>query len=277
MSRRAAPRYAIPRHALRRGAALLGGALALAMLGLSPVYGPSAAEAKADPATLFSSAFAAYAKGETALAVERYRKAAALGHLPASWKLARMYETGDGVEPSPALAQETYRAIAQRYGSIRPGDRDAVYVASAFVRLGDYARRGVEGFAEPDRALARRAYFYAATYFGDTDAQFELGRMMASEGVSGPSVRNGLRWLKSAADKGDARASAVLGSALFEGRGIGARPLEGLTMMMRAVDLVRQADREWAAALLDAALATAAPDLVRAARAALGGEPEGSS
>ena len=261
----------------RRRTGVLAAALALGVLGLSPVHGPSAAEANPDPATLFAGAFAAYAQGETALAVERYRKAAALGHLPASWKLARMYETGDGVERSDALAHETYRAIAQRYGSIRPGDRDAVYVASAFVRLGDYARLGVPDHAEPDPALARRAYFYAASYFGDTDAQFELGRMLVARRAGDPSLRNGLRWLKSAADKGDARASAVLGRALFLGHGIEARPIEGLAMTMEAETRVREADRKWVGDLLGGMLEGSPRDLVLAARATLRDEPEGSN
>ena len=261
----------------RHRTGLLAATLALGVLGLSPLHGPSAAEANPDPATLFAGAFAAYAQGETALALERYRRASALGHLPASWKLARMYETGDGVERSPALAHETYRAIAQRYGSIRPGDRDAVYVASAFVRLGDYARLGVPNHAEPDPALAQRAYFYAASYFGDTDAQFELGRMLVRHDKGDPSLRNGLRWLKSASDKGDARASAVLGRALFEGHGTAARPVKGLAMAMEAETRVREADREWVGDLLDGMMEGASRDVVLAARAAMRDEPEGSN
>ena len=260
-----------------RCATALAGALALASLGLSPVNGPSAAEANDDPTAIFAAAFTAYASGNIAVALQRYKRAAELGHLPASWKLARMYESGEGVDRSEALAHETYRAIAERYGSIRPGDRDAVYVASAFVRLGDYARLGVPGHFKPDRVLARRAYFYAASYFGDADAQFELGRMMIEDDGVGPALRNGLRWLKSAADKGDARASAMLGSALYEGRGVTARPVEGLAMMIRAASAVREADREWVAALLDDTLAGASIDTVRAARALATEVVEGST
>ena len=264
--------------AMRRlRARLTGATLAVALIALAPGAGTIAAEAKVDPNAIFAAAFTAYAGGNIALALERYREAAALGHLPASWKLARMYENGEGVERSEVLAHETYRAIATQYGSIRPGDRDAVYVASAFVRLGDYARLGVPDHLEPDPVLARRAYFYAASYFGDADAQFELGRLMIAGGPDDPATRNGLRWLKSAADKGDARASAVLGAALFRGRGVRARPVEGLAMVLRAADAVREADREWVSALRDEALAEASTDLVRAARKRAGEEPEGSS
>lgn len=248
-----------------------------AALVAAPAGAQGVREPASDPASLFAAAFSAYAAGNVRVALERYRDAAALGHLPASWKLARMYESGEGVERSDVLAHDTYRAIARRYGSIAPGDRDAVYVASAFVHLGDYARRGIEGHAEPDPVLARRAYFYAATYFGDADAQFELGRMLLRGEGGEASPRNGLRWLKSAADKGDARASAVLGAALHRGEGTPARPVDGLAMVLRAADEVREADREWVAALLADVLATADPAVERTARVMAAGEPDGAS
>ena len=207
-----------------------------------------------DPASLFATAFTAYATGDTATALAGYRDAARLGHLPAAWKLARMYESGDGVDRSDARAFELYRDIARRFGSIRPRDRDAVYVSSAFLHLAHYFRDGIEGGIAADPTRARLTFFYAASYFGDADAQFELGSMMMA-GAGGPrDQRNGLRWLNSAAEKGHTGAAARLGSALFHGRGTPPRRIDGLAMLLRAAVDAREVDRGWIEALRDAAL-----------------------
>ena len=239
-----------------------------ALVAVAPPAFAQQGSVRADPTALFASAFSAYSAGDPALALDRYRQAAELGHLPARWKLARMYEGGDGIERSPEAAYHTYRSIAARFGSIRPRDRDAVYVASAFVRLGDYQRNGVPGVLEPDPVAARRSFFYAAGYFGDATAQFELGRMLLT-GEGGPKdVRNALRWLKSAADKDDVGATALLGSALVHGEGIVARPVEGMSMILKASENAREADRPWIEAIRAAAIAHTTPADVASARAA---------
>ena len=227
-------------------------------LALSATVGAGVAMAQGprenDPGVLFSKAYSAYAAGKTGEALTGYRAAAELGHLAAAWKLARMYESGDGIERSDAQAFATYREIARRFGDIRPRDRDAVYVSSAFLRLAHYLREGVDSVTEPNESAARRAYFYAASYFGDADAQFELGRMMLA-GEGGPrAARNALRWLNSAAQKGHVGATARLGAALYYGEGTEPRRIQGLAMLMRAAAEAREGERNWIEPLRDDAL-----------------------
>lgn len=239
-----------------------------ALLAIALIAAPAAAGAQApSPAALFSEAYAASQEGDRARALQAYREAAELGHLPAAWKLARMYESGDSVERSDAEAFAIYERIARRFGRIRPRDREAVYVSSAFLHLARYLNEGIEGVVPADRAAARRAYFYAASYFGDADAQFELGRMMLAGDGGRSDPRNGLRWLNSAAQKGHVGATARLGAALYGGEGIAARPVEGLSMLMRAADEAREVDRAWIEALRDRALAAATLETAAAARA----------
>ena len=240
-------------------ARLLAAAIALAPVG--------AAAQGANPAALFSEAYAAFQEGDAESAVRGYSEAAELGHLPAAWKLARMHESGDGVEQSDAEAFAAYERIARRFGRIRPRDREAVYVSSAFLHLAHYLRTGIDPVLPADPVAARRAYFYAASYFGDADAQFELGRMMLSGSGGRQDGRNGLRWLNSAAQKGHVGATARLGAALYHGEGIAARPVEGLSMLMQAAGDAREADRSWIEGLRDEALATATREIAAAAKA----------
>jgi TPR repeat protein len=60
-------------------------------------------------------------------------------------------------------------------------------------------------------------YAYAASYFGDADAQYSLAKLFldGSSGVKDP--RQALRWLNLAANKGQARAQALLGHLIFKG------------------------------------------------------------
>jgi hypothetical protein len=67
----------------------------------------------------------------------------------------------------------------------------------------------------PDAARAREMFAYAASYFGDADAQYQLGRLYLDGTPSDP--HQAARWFQLAATKGDCRAEAVLGDMLFQG------------------------------------------------------------
>ena len=56
-------------------------------------------------------------------------------------------------------------------------------VANAFVALGNYHLEGIPDTPiKPDIERAREMYTYAASYFGDPDAQYRLGRMFLNVG-----------------------------------------------------------------------------------------------
>ena len=60
-------------------------------------------------------------------------------------------------------------------------------------------------------------FAYAASYFGDSDAQYQLGRLFF-EGKGKGIVRDprqAVRWLSLAANKGQYEAQALLGNILF--------------------------------------------------------------
>ena len=233
--------------------------------GLDADFDPSAPTLEKQAGLEFTNAFAAYSEGDKSGALALYRSAADKGHIGALWKIGRMYATGDGIEPDPAQAFVAYQQMAQRHGNIPPNDRDAVYVASAFVSLADMLRTGVDGSVEADAAAARNVYFYAASYFGNREAQYALGRMFLA-GEGGPeSSRQAARWLKLAADKGHIAAEAVLGEMLFDGNGVKRRPTLGLSMLTRARHFARGEEREWIAEMQERAFSAATEEVRRAA------------
>jgi uncharacterized protein len=175
---------------------------------------------------------------EGALYSEAARKsleaAARSGDVEATWKLGRMYADGDGVTQSDPRAFEYFRMLADSHGDETPGTGPAVFVAKAFVALGGYYLTGIPNSdVKPDPVHAHDMFNYAASYFGDPDAQYHLGRMYLDGQGVGKNTKQGLRWLSLAADKGQYQAQAVLGALLFTGQSVprdGARGLMWLTL-----------------------------------------------
>lgn len=207
----------------------------LVLLSLVATSASGAAEPDITPTEAFRSGYAAYKKGDTQEAVEALNYAASKGHAASLWKLGRMYATGDGVPEDEIKAFDFFRRIANEYADGNPRGYEAPYVADAFVRLAGYHQAGIEGKLEPDPALARRYYSYAASYFGDPDAQHQLARMFLA-GEGGPkSARQAARWFKLAAEKGHASAQAELGRLLYEGVGVERNVVRGLMWLSLAV------------------------------------------
>ena len=139
------------------------------------------------------------------------------------------------------MAQDDQRAfayfshIANTHPDEPPGTAQARIVANAFVALGHYYLKGIPNTAiVPDASRAREMFSYAASYFGDADAQYQLGRLYLDGTPSDP--RQAARWFQLAATKGDCRAEAVLGDMLFEGKHVPRQAARGLMWLTLARD-----------------------------------------
>ena len=78
-------------------------------------------------------------------------------------------------------------------------------VANALVALGRYYLTGIPNSkitADPERA--REMFSYAASYFGNADAQYGLARLYLTPDASRDDFTYGARWLGLAAQKGPA-------------------------------------------------------------------------
>jgi TPR repeat protein len=197
------------------------------------VTGFAAGAAKAldpnlSPAEALRSGYEAYKAGDVQTALEALNYAAANGHPAALWKLGRMYQTGDLVAEDDGKAMELFARITKEYGEEGRDGPDAPFVADAWVTLGSYYQSGIPGRVDADPGTARRIFAYAASYFGDSDAQFSLASMFLSGQGGDQSIRQAARWFKLAARKGHVGAQAEFGHMLFEGIGMERRPVEGL-------------------------------------------------
>jgi hypothetical protein len=162
--------------------------------------------------------------------------AAESGHPIAQFKLGRMYADGDGVVQDDLRAFEYFSRIANTHAEDSPSAPQATIVANAFVALGRYYLSGIPNSkikADPDRA--REMFSYAASYFGNADAQYDLARLyLKSAGASRDDFRYGARWLGLAAQKGQHQAQALLGQMLFNGDQLPKQAARGLMWLTLA-------------------------------------------
>src|SRR4051794_25115646 len=204
---------------------------------------PAASEAAIPVAAAQSGAAAAIKKAipsstatETSLTSLQY--AAEGGHPVAQWKLGRMYANGDGVTQDDLRAFEYFSRIANAHAEDSPSAPEAAIVAKAFVALGRYYLSGIPNTkikSDPERA--REMFSYAASYFGNADAQYDLARLyLSGSGSSRDDYRYGARWLGLAAQKGQHEAQALLGQMLFNGDQLPRQAARGLMWLTLARD-----------------------------------------
>ncbi|MCL2713575.1 MAG: sel1 repeat family protein [Alphaproteobacteria bacterium] len=171
-------------------------------------------------------------------ALVELRDAAERGQPRAQWRLARMYADGDGVTRDDMRAFEYFSQLAGAHAEDSPTAPQSQIVANAFVAIGRYYLNGIPNSpikADPDRA--REMFSYAASYFGNAEAQYYLGRLylMMQDGSRYDAV-SGARWLGLAAQKGQHEAQAVLGEMLFNGDRVPRQPARGLMYLTLARD-----------------------------------------
>jgi hypothetical protein len=160
------------------------------------------------------------------------------GHPIAQWKLGRMYADGNGVAQDDLRAFEYFSRIANAHAEDSPSAPQATIVANAFVALGRYYLNGIPNSkitSDPERA--REMFSYAASYFGNADAQYDLARLyLRSAGSTRDDFRYGARWLGLAAQKGQHQAQALLGQMLFNGDQLPRQAARGLMWLTLASD-----------------------------------------
>jgi uncharacterized protein len=245
--------------------ALILGAMPVAAPGFAFDGAPAAPDAAIPVVSAQPGAAAALKKAippattDTALTSLQY--AAEGGHPVAQWKLGRMYADGDGVTQDDLRAFEYFSRIANAHAEDSPSAPQAAIVANAFVALGRYYLNGIPNSkikSDPDRA--REMFSYAASYFGNADAQYDLARLyLKSAGSSRDDFRYGARWLGLAAQKGQHQAQAMLGQMLFNGDQLPRQAARGLMWLTLARDSAAP-DETWIKESYNKAIAKASDD-----------------
>ena len=183
------------------------------------------------------------------------------GHPLAQWKLGRMYADGDGVARNDVMAFDYFQRIASQHAEDNPSAPQSAVVANAFVALGRYYLSGIPNSkvkSDPERA--REMLYYAASYFGNADAQYDLARLYL-KGVDATSneLAVGLRWMNTAAKKGQHLAQAQLGDMLFNGDRMRPQRARGLMFLALACEGATP-DEAWIKENYNRAVATSTTD-----------------
>jgi TPR repeat protein len=237
------------------------------LFGLGLALGPAAAfDGKTTPSTApvvtpgeaLRSGTRALQIGEKAKALTSLQYAAEQGHPAAQWKLGRMYADGDGVPQDDLRAFNYFSQIANAHPDENPGTPQARFVANAFVALGQYYLDGIPNTkVKANAARAREMFSYAASYFGDAEAQYQLGRLYLNVTPSDP--RQAARWLQLAATKGQCQAQALLGDLLFQGQAVPRQAARGLMWLTLGRDCAGT-EASWVKPLYDNAFKRASDD-----------------
>lgn len=207
-----------------------------------------------------------YNSGDKIGAAQALQYAATQGHSLALWKLGRMYAEGDGVPRDELKAFEYFSKLADENAEENPTSRNASVVSSAFVALGRYFLEGIEGtYVERNPTRAFDMFYYAASYFSDPNAQYNLARLYLDGRGCGKDPRQAARWLNLAADKGHYPSQALLGHLLVNGIGVPKERLKGLTWLSIAYAEANQTKDRWIVDLYEKAFSAAGADEQNAA------------
>jgi TPR repeat protein len=189
------------------------------------------------PVEAFRTAAEALRSGEKSRAVTSLQYAAEHGHGFALWQLGKMYAEGDGVPRDVYRAFQYFRKFADTHADDNPAIPRSRFVADAFVSLGNYYLEGIPDSpisANPERA--RRMFYHAASYFGDSEAQYQLAMMYVDGSGVNREPKRAVPWLVLAANKGHYKAQALLGRILFKGEHGIRQPASGLMWLTLACD-----------------------------------------
>ncbi len=196
----------------------------------------------------------------SAKALSALQYAAEGGHPVAQWKLGQMYANGDGVAQDDMRAFDYFSKIANAHAEDSPQAPQARIVANAFVQLGHYYRDGIPNSAiKSDVNRAREMYAYAASYFGDPDAQYSLAKLYLDGDGTARDLKYAARWLRLAATKGQYQAQALLGQMMFNGEALPRQAARGLMFLTLARDGAGPKEA-WIGKLYDDAMRKASED-----------------
>jgi uncharacterized protein len=137
--------------------------------------------------------------------------------------------------------------LVEDYDEDQSDPQDLSAFSSAFVAVGVYCLSGIPNSdVRPDPRRAHELFQYAATSFGDPNAQYNLARMyMVGAGSLAKDDIAAIRWLALAAKQGHPPSQALLGHMLFVGDGVLDQRARGLMWLEVAKDAAPNPEEQW--------------------------------
>ncbi|MCJ2143122.1 tetratricopeptide repeat protein [Methylobacterium sp. E-066] len=203
-----------------------------------------------------------YNAGDKQGAARALEYAAGQGHALALWKLGRMYAEGDGVPHDDLKAFEFFSRIADASTDDGPDPQNSAVTGSAFTALGTYFLEGIKGtYVRPNPERAYDMFNYAASYYGEPNAQYNLARLYLDGTGVEADPRQAARWFNLAAEKGHHPAQALLGDMLLNGLGgVPIQRVKGLMWLSLAREGAEGRKDDWIVALYEKNWAAANED-----------------
>ena len=246
---------------------LLAAAAIFGLAGGAAAFDAKTLNAETAPSDALKYGLNSYKSGDKETAAEALGFAAEKGNFIAQWKLGRMYAEGDGIARDDYKAFELFSELADAHAEDGPTQPNARLISSAFVALGGYYRNGIPNTdVTQDPARARQIYSYAASYFGDADAQVSLALMYYNGEGGERDPLQAARWANLAAAKGNVGGQALLGHLLFEGDGVPRQSVLGLMYLTVARERAKPSET-WIFEMQERALSIATENERRTAMA----------
>ncbi|PIT68044.1 tetratricopeptide repeat protein [Bartonella tribocorum] len=188
----------------------------------------------------FKRGMSAYKNGQISQALLALRCAAKRGHIGANWKLGSIYANGDGVPKDDYKAYHFFAYIVEKGADL--GSEDESYVSDALVKLAQYIKKGIpRSPVKPNLSYAARLYMQAAVNYGNSKAQYHLGKIfLQGEGRRKNRIQ-AARWFQLSAKKGNLSAQAMLGNMLLQEGEI----VRGTAMLTAAYEKASLKDKNW--------------------------------
>lgn len=199
------------------------------------------------PEAALEQGLGAYRAGQYRLAVPALSFAAQRGLFFGQYYLAQIYADNASAYTDHAKAYDLFRRIVDENANADPDDdQRAPYVGKALTAVAGYTRRGLSEIGlVPNPERAAKFYREAATFFRDTDAQFELAKMhLKGEGVT-QDRQMAFHWLATLTQEGHAGAQAFLADILWRGKDLPKDEKRALALITVAVANASEADRIW--------------------------------
>lgn len=197
-------------------------------------------------AQAYQMAVRAHRAGREEEALSALEFAAGKGYARAQWELARRYADGDGVKRDALKAFKYFQIIADQHAEDNPFVSTARIIADSFIELSGYYLSGIpEAGVVKDMSQAFNLLYHAATYFGDAEAQYQLGMMYLEGKGRKPNQMMAAKWLNLAAKKNHVGSQCELGRLLYVNRNGATDKLRGLIYLELARRRADPATQAW--------------------------------
>lgn len=194
---------------------------------------------------------AAYKNGQINKAISALRCAADMGHIGANWKLGHIYAEGDGVPEDDYKAYRFFAYIVEKGADL--DSENESYVSDALVKLAGYIKKGIpQSPVKPNPSYAARLYMQAAVNYGNSQAEYHLGKIFLEGEGRKKNLIQAARWFQLSAKKGNPLAQAMLGNMLFQA----GDTIRGVAMLTAAYKKANVKDKDWIRPLQEHAFAT---------------------